>query len=444
MDLRELFVGAESEIVVLGTVPLSPYLEQSAPLLLDLLERRKGLRISVLHESDSELFGMSLCTDTPHSSRRMSYGPMRVAGGRVATLYDSVAALMDEEHDEDLLSRLTVRQVNLRLPISVIATDEHLRICPVLAGVPDFAQYEEITPGHPWHEMALSYLDFYRDPGKGGIYLSERGDELLEMYDAEGIPRGIFPRTCFYNTEFQRYSVWGFVFNRSGQLLLHRRSSNAKDNRSLWDKSIGGHKDLRDSSTTVTAERELIEELFMSQAEFTPYVQENLRYVINLGDWRPPSSSVALDDLRRVHRHLPRTHWVYYRAPDHRGQPMTLSRTSTRRYNVTDSQVEERRTKFRSDVFLFVAGQSMIEDQSRVDDLLSRTGPEGAASERRLLTVAELREWIESEGEPRAVFTDDLLYMMETHRELLESFAEFVRACFPLGGGRGIGSPQLP
>ena len=123
---------------------------------------------------------------------------------------------------------------------------------------------------------------------------------------------------------------------------------------------------------------------------------------------------------------------------------MTLSRTSTRRYNVTDSQVEERRTKFRSDVFLFVAGQSMIEDQSRVDDLLSRTGPEGAASERRLLTVAELREWIESEGEPRAVFTDDLLYMMETHRELLESFAEFVRACFPLGGGRGIGSPQLP
>ena len=266
------------------------------------------------------------------------------------------------------------------------------------------------------------YIEFYINEQKGGIYQSELSDEMLVMYDKEKIPRGIFPRKAFYNPDFQRYSVWLFIFNRRGELLLHQRSMKAKDNCGLWDKSVGGHVDIADTSTAMTAERELIEELFLP-AKFTQYMKENPQDIINMGAWKPDKRGYerALSD---IHDFGP-CDWAYFHVEK------LISRTSKRRYHLCDDSNARpviKETKFISDVFLFIAPLGILDDDKDVKKLSKEVG-----LNHTLKTIPEIARWIEDEkakDNENEVFTDDLLYTMDYMRDMLEEFSEMVKVTF--------------
>ncbi len=293
-------------------------------------------------------------------------------------------------------------------------------ICPSLNEIPSEKIYRQIQNNDIWYPLVNDYIEFYLDKQKGGIYQSEPSDEMIVMYDREKIPRGIFPRKSFYNPSFQRYSVWLFIFNRKGELLLHQRSMKTKDNQGLWDKSAGGHVDLSDVSTAVTAERELIEELFLPNAEFTPYMMENPRDIINLGVWKPEKRGYE-QALRDILDFGPND-WSYFFIQD------PVSRTSRRRYHMSEDSIEIKETKFISDSFLFIAPPAILADEKAVEHLSKAMGLNHI-----LKTIPEIIEWIEDEksrSNETEVFTDDLLYIMDYMREILEDFSEKIKVVF--------------
>ena len=268
MNITQLIRDSNDEITIVGALPLSVLLAESAKEIYNALIRNERLRITVLYESDSDIFYQSLSSDTLSCRNRMSFAKMRDARNRIARLQELTKQIAKPTNN-----RLQVKQVNLRLTLNAVRADGEIFVCPVSTEVPTAEMYRGIHRDDKWYPLLRDYIDFYVNDDQGGIYQSEPTEEMLVMYDRENIPRGIFPRKAFYNTDFQRYSVWLLVFNRKGQLLLHKRSQTTKDNRGLWDKSAGGHVDISDTSTGVAAERELIEELFLPAAEFTKYMR---------------------------------------------------------------------------------------------------------------------------------------------------------------------------
>jgi hypothetical protein len=268
MEFAELFRPAKHTILIAGTNPLSPHLERNAQLFADLLTLNPELAITILCESDSENFTQSLLLDDPSSPNRVSYSTLAVHRDRIFGtsaadgFHDAVVRALASSGDTAATKRLRVLQMNLRLPANLLQIDGDVLLATTTNTVSRYDQYRRIDDPIE-REHLLDLLDFYTNRDRGGVFLSTPGEELIELYDLNNIPRGIFPRASFYNTSYKRYSVWGFVFNREGQLLLHQRSQTASDGRGLWDKSIGGHVDLRDSSTYITAQRELVEELFL-------------------------------------------------------------------------------------------------------------------------------------------------------------------------------------
>jgi hypothetical protein len=433
MEFADFFREAKLSITIVGTSSLMPELERSGQFLADLLTLNEQLKITILCESDSELFQQSLCTDTPYSQNRISFSSLEVHRDRILGkgTNDGLAfaisrQLSSSQEQGGRLARVAIRQVNVRLPVNIIAVDGRIWFCIVSHIMPTPASYLAAEDEKLRHDL-LEFIDFYTNAQKGGIYLSEPGEELIELYDKNNFPRGIVPRRCFYNTAFKRYSIWAFVFNRHGHLLLHQRSQKTKDGRGLWDKSAGGHVDLRDSSTYITAQRELVEELFLPEAEFSRYIRADLGDIVNFGDWnmlkRPEHT------FREAFSGLAQQDWVMFRATDEAGNPLVVSRTSERRIHEDDHTVASKRTVFLSDVYLFIAPPGYIDTDEQVNKLLGLAEGSGAAEAHKLVSVAELRDWIaqeERDGRYSEVFTDDLLYINIEYRGLLERFAEFI------------------
>ena len=204
-------------------------------------------------------------------------------------------------------------------------------------------------------------------------------------------------------------------------MLLHQRSKKAMDNWELWDKSAGGHVDIGDVSTAASAERELIEELYLPNAEFTKYMMENPRDIINLGVWKPEKRGYerALSD---IHNFGPYD-WAYF----YLDRP--ISRTSKRRYRDNpNAKMEIKETKFISDVFLFIAPAKIIDSDEAAKKLSGEV-----SLNRTLKTIPEIVHWIEDEkskGNETEVFTDDILYTMDYMRDMLEEFSEMIKVTF--------------
>jgi len=434
MDLKDFFKQATTSIRIVGTNSLIPHLERSAQLLSDMLILNPDLHILILCESDNESFNQSLCTDTESSRNRLSFAALsvhrdRIIGtGKKDGLIEEMRDLVKRESNgEMILERIGIRQVNLRLPLNMIEVDGNLWCCVMTHSGATLESYFNIEEG-PLKSELLEFVDFYVNPAKGGVYLSKPREELIQLYDRSGIPRGIFPRACFYSTEFSRYSVWGFVFNRKGELLLHQRSKIAKDGRSLWDKSIGGHVDLLDSSTSITAERELVEEMFLPEAEFTKYLRADLGDIMHFGDWNPKKRPERA--FKGAFAGLSESDWVMFRATNTQGEPLTVTRVSDRRIHGEGDDVVIKRTVFKSDVYLFIAPLEYMDTKEQMKALLGHAEESGAAQAHRLITIEALRQWIADEektGRDRETFTDDILYVNLQYREMLEGFSEFVR-----------------
>jgi hypothetical protein len=203
---------------------------------------------------------------------------------------------------------------------------------------------------------------------------------------------------------------------------------NVKDGRGLWDKSIGGHVDLLDSSTSLTAERELVEEMFLPKAEYTQFLRADLGDIIHFGEWNPKKRPERA--FRGAFAGLAESDWVMFRAVDANGDPLTIKRVSDRRIHDDDGKVSIKRTIFKSDIYLFIAPSGYLDTHEQMKTLLSHAEKSGAAEDHKLVTVEGLHQWIaetENQGKDRETFTDDLLFINIQYRELLEGFSEFLK-----------------
>lgn len=117
-----------------------------------------------------------------------------------------------------------------------------------------------------------------------------------------------------------------------------------------------------------------------------------------------------------------------FRATDDQGKPLTITRVSDRRIHNEDGHVSQKSTVFRSDVYLFIAPKGFLDAEQQMKNLLRVPEESGAAQAHKLVTVEELRKLIAEAGKKAPeIFTDDILFINQRYRDLLERFAEFVK-----------------
>lgn len=129
----------------------------------------------------------------------------------------------------------------------------------------------------------------------------KKKDDLLLYYNEEREALGIQPRDQFLNSKKAKVVVWIFVFTEDRKLLLQKRKDTAKDNRGLWDKSVGGHVERSDVESSRAAAREVAEELFTDEhfsdsAANKLHVTELIKSMKYLGDWSPDNGEIYADN----------------------------------------------------------------------------------------------------------------------------------------------------
>ena len=432
MNLINILKDGKKEIVIIGVLPIADEIEKSYDNFGDLLISEEQLKIYFLCESDSLCFQYSLLTDTVTSKNRKSYANLimhrnRILGSKKIRGFSN--DVIKYTNDISLSSRIIVKQQNAVMPFSAIIIDKIIYCTFTTNKFPSFEDYLLLENDNALYSQIKNYMEFFIH-GEGNQYLSKPGEELLELYDKERYPRGIYPRSCFYTTKFKRHSMWGFVFNRKGKLLLHQRSFSTKDGRGLWDKSTGGHVDLREESM-ITAKRELVEELFLPEAEFSKYIQAYIKDIISFGEWnldkRPESSYKGAFDT------LNDDDWILFSATDGEGNLLTIDRISQRRIHIDDNNIVFKPTNFVSDVFFFISPWGYIDNDEQMYKTFEKSEEKGAAQAHKLISLEEFKDWIEEEvqkGTHMETFTDDIIYVYNEHMGLLEQFSEFIKYIF--------------
>lgn len=125
-------------------------------------------------------------------------------------------------------------------------------------------------------------------------------DQLLLSYNQKREPLGIQPRDSFLNSKNAKVVVWAFVFTQDRKVLLHRRKDNAKDNRGMWDKSVGGHVERSDLESSKAIAREVAEELYTDECLGNKYdnisiVTEIVKSMKFLGEWDKNETNLNAD-----------------------------------------------------------------------------------------------------------------------------------------------------
>ncbi len=429
MSLLNLLADAKSEIILFGVLPLADDLLEDADGIGKLLDEAPGLKLTILYESETDLFNKSLILNSEAVSNPISFIELKNKVNRVKTiekyLYQySKGSKKKQEEFKAKDSPHRVFQINLQHPFYAIIVDKKVYCCLQFIGLSRLEDFKVVELADPMHQRIRELISFYIDPRRGGIYLSMPDtppDRMLVMYDKDDTPRGIYPRAAFYNTDFQRYSVWLLIFNRKGELLLHQRSEKASDNANLWDKSAGGHVDIKDRSSAHTAEKELIEELFMTKAEYTKHVGVDTSKMVNLGEWSPEKRNN--DFALNVFDYFDDDDFGYFYIKE------PCRRTSKRRF--IDSETGSpylKETKFISDIFLFISPATELQSKDDLKDLSSYAG-----KDHKLVSVQELKAWISDtkrNNKADSLFTDDLLFIMESYEDQLIQFSDFVSTHF--------------
>lgn len=430
MELLKLIKDAKKRVVIVGILPLEEFLVKNHQVLSKKLKSNNDFKIVIFHENENLLFNRSLYLETREAETRLSFQELQDKVSRIQRLGKSYMFRDNEEDYKRYIEdekKLDVKSLNLWQPIQIIQIDDSIYTCPMLLEVSKLPDYQEITEIESKKEI-IKYLKFITE-GKGEVYQSIASDEHIEMYDKGGIPRGIFPRKAFYNKDFQRHSVWVFIFNRKGELLIHQRNKNpekVKDNGGLWDKSAGGHVDVVDRNSFETAERELVEELYMSDAEYTDYVTSDTSDFVNLGEWLPEKREK--EQVFNLFRRLGKKDYGYFflKKP--------VKRTSKRMFITWDKhgkaeEINQKETKFISDIFLFVAPNGVLMDKSSVDELDSV-----AAENRKLISIRDLFDDIEDAKADYeklvSTYTDDLIFIADDYKDTLLQFSEFIKQIF--------------
>ncbi|MGE5342901.1 MAG: NUDIX domain-containing protein [Candidatus Omnitrophota bacterium] len=195
----------------------------------------------------------------------------------------------------------SLRTCFLHIPIPIINIDDDYYITQALTRFCTQEKFEKITRDNFWFEEYQKYFHAYFDSPLGAskysseITAKDNKTEIIVFYNDKRQVLGQLPRDSFLDSSKVKLVIWGMIFTREGKVLIHKRGANAKDNRDLWDKSIGGHVDLEKDvvDTVKAAAREMLEELYIIEQEAqgghraTQNMQVNENKPIFLGEWRP-------------------------------------------------------------------------------------------------------------------------------------------------------------
>lgn len=200
-----------------------------------------------------------------------------------------------------------------------------------------------------------------------------------------------------------------------------------------------------DSSTIITAKRELVEEMFLPEAEYTKYMQAALGDIIDFGEWNINKREEChfIDSFNA----LDFADWIVFRATDKNDKgeivPMTVRRKSPRvmhlKTEVPNSKIVKNTetgeheyittwfTRFISDVYLFIAPEGYIDNNEQMEKLLKAAEENGAAEAHRLTTIEDLINDVETNPDN---YTDDMVYICSEKKWLLIQFSESIKYIF--------------
>ena len=257
------------------------------------------------------------------SSRLYDEKKMSVLKGSEKRLLE--IELFEEEPQKK--QRLFIKNTFLPIPVPMIEIDGNLFVTQALTAFKGIKKFQYVGNMHDekilaeksvdkyensyWFEEFKKYYVEYFEKSNLQKYSTEetkKGDrkEIIDMFNENRVRIGAGPRDAFLdNPSIVKTVVWALIFDRNGNLLIHRRADNAKDNQGLWDKSVGGHVRTKDIDTIEAIKREITEELYTIENEGQgghdniPLFHVNLEKIIYLGEWKPervPLKSLKLKD----------------------------------------------------------------------------------------------------------------------------------------------------
>lgn len=221
--------------------------------------------------------------------------------------------ILQRTFDESLSTkqRLFIKNCYLPMPVAMIEIDGKLYITQALTEFDHIEKYqyvgevatkdddnENVYKSYWITEFRKYYNRYFIDTLGAQKYSTEetaKGNrkEVVDMFDGQRVRIGSGPRDAFLaNPSIIKLVVWALIFDRKGRMLIHQRALNAKDNRGLWDKSVGGHVSIEDLDTIDAVKREIAEELYTDEKEGQgghDDIKEsygNVEQVIYLGDWK--------------------------------------------------------------------------------------------------------------------------------------------------------------
>jgi len=411
--IYKALVEANESVIILGVVPIDINWRSVAEQWAKKLRANESFSVSLICESDNFLFEKAFTSDLESAQDRYSFKDLQFR--RVRAL-DVVEHIQDFGASQEDMKRISVRVMHLHIPMAVVSVDNTLYASPWLDTLG--STWRQVKEDDPDRLQLTSYFQNYTVSESGGKFSSTLDAEILELFDHNRVPRGIYPRSSFYDTDYSQLVVWALIFDRRGRLLIHKRDMNAKDNRNMWDKSVGGHVDFaKDVSTSRGIAREVIEELLTDELKEQDIKawSVNDTDMIYLGEWRPDHRKrYPFTEIRRYSRE-----WCFFglRKSQHLYSPRTMPDKTSKGLRVI------------ADVFLFVSGPQLID--SSLGALEN--------SEFKLIEIAELKTVMDKARrnqkipgfdniQPIPLFSPDLTNIMTGElRDTLIEFSNYIK-----------------
>jgi len=314
-ELEEQILLAKKKINILGVIPFSLDWDKFKCSWFEQINRG-DLKVEIFRESDWLINSYTIIANDKKfsgESRSYEYGDFKKQmegplNNLRKYLVDRGCKNIEPERDVTEVGYkqcFALRTCYLPISIPAIQIDEKYYITLGLTKFKNCDKFELVSEEHTWYpELQKYFFGFFEYENGAKKFSTEetkKGNrlEVLQTYNFERKPVGVLPRDSFLGTKQLKSVVWGFVFTRDGKLLLHRRKENAKDNRGMWDKSVGGHVALGDVDTVKAFGRELAEELYyVEKAEQgghnqTDFIKVNEDKMIFLGEWMPTRRFIA-------------------------------------------------------------------------------------------------------------------------------------------------------
>jgi hypothetical protein len=406
MNIIEILSKAKQKIQIFGVIGISEQIVN----FLNKSKKVADLEVHIFVENENSLFSKSILTDNSYVSQRNSFTDFMFEFKIIA---DELAYKYKNQ------TNISIQVCYIDFPAQLILVDNEIYTTNwILSPSQEYKKINEKENEYlKYKEYSLLMLNQNLGKKFSAPYKDFKKDKLtetLELFDENRIKRGVFPRDAFYDSGFIKLVVWVFIFDRKGNMLIHKRDTNAKDNRGMWDKSVGGHADYHvDIETSKTVPREVIEELVTDENIGTSFLQTNDEDIIFMGDWRPDKrkSSPFLEIKNNSDK------WVFFRIPE-------FERTSSPRI-LKDGTAKG--NEVIADTYLFILSEDF--DTKKIETFKN--------SKYKLLHPRKIKSAIEKsekqltdenfENLEDLKFTPDLKYTFSSKlRANLESFANHI------------------